>query len=153
MPRGITHIYTQEHWQLSFISDPLRFFRALPMIAPFGTFILVDGNRRAPEFRQFLRKYAPQRPIEYLTGNKIWTEQIQFTESFAKGFEEFQYNNHGKARFDHLSGFSASKRMLFWFHDAFTGGDLAVASSVSKARLQKFCLELGPLYKRQKPIC
>jgi len=150
---GITHLYTQEHWQVSFINDPQRFFHALPIVAPFGTVILFDGNRPAREFRQFLGEYAPKKRIEYLTHNKVWTEQIQFTESFAKDFEEFQFNNHKKARFDHLAGFSVSKRMLFWFHDAFSGGELAIARSVSKARLQHFCLELGPHYLRQKPIC
>jgi hypothetical protein len=150
--RPYCHIYTEKHWQISYIKDSVRFFKALPIIAPFGSILSFEGHDSAPTFQRFLRAYSVKTRIDAFASHPGWNEQIHFADTFAKDFADFLFNHPkgfyhpGKWKFTHVHGFSASGKMLFWFHDAFTGGFLALNQDMSAARVRRFCSKLGPEY-------
>jgi hypothetical protein len=151
--KQIVHIYTQQHWLVSYVLHPVRFFASLPIIVPLGSVLSFEGYKPARMFREFLRTYAPETRVQYLTDQRVWTEQVRLTDSFAEAFAAFSYETPREAKFSHLHGFSKTGRMLFWFHDAFEYGDLAVARTVSASRLRRFCSALGPQFALREPIC
>jgi len=151
--KQIVHLYARQHWQVSYVNDAARFFWSLSTIVPYGSILSFEGYEPARKFRLFLRAHAAEKPVEYLTDDRVWIEQVRFTSAFAECFVSFQHDHFKSVKFEHLHGFSKTNQMLFWFHDAFTGGDLALARTISASRLRRFCLKLGPQYFRKGPIC
>jgi len=165
--RTTVHIYCRRHWLVSWVNDPLRFFQSLQMIVPWGTILCFEGYHEAldPEevsgwaretrqFRKFLRSFATKRRINLLPDSKgAWSEQIEFKKSFAESYQRFIREHFRGQRFAHLAAYSRKGEMLFWFHDAFTGGDLAIHSGLRASRLRGFCAQLGPQFQVTAATC
>ena len=142
----IRHIYTEHHWRITWITDVERFFKALRLIVPYGAILYFEGHKAATSLSRVLQKHRSVRSPRKIAGKRpLLSQHVIFTQEFVDDFVRFLFDSPRRNRFDHVHCY-ANDKMLFWFHDALSGGDLVVSRDVKEENISAFCRELGPQY-------
>ena len=135
---------------VEWITSSRFFMKALRSIMPADSIIYLESYAECSEFLPFVagHRCAPdlvERVFEGCTAPRpTWTEHLNFGEPLIASIEEFfcQWNfpyTH------HVHGYHRGK-LIFWFHDAFRGGDLQISPEYSEGQIERFCLELAPKF-------
>jgi hypothetical protein len=78
-------------------------------------------------------------------------QQSAFTPEFVARLERFFHEQPRDFLCDHLDCYCDGE-MMFWFHDAFAGGDMALNRKIKRASIQAFGRQLGPQCALEGPI-
>lgn len=141
------HIYNEPHWRITWLTDAERFFKALHLIVPYGSILYFEGHKPARAFSLMLGNHrSSSSPYEVIEEAPPLSQHAAYTERFVADFVTFLFEKPGHDRFDHVHCYGNDGHMIFWFHDALSGGDLVVSRGVTRESIQAFCMELGPQY-------
>jgi len=150
---GLLHLYSIDHWKIEYLTDRDRFFHSLHLLVPNNATLYFEGHQRALSFDRLLKRHpSSDSPHNYRAGSRPkLSRHAKYTSSLIKDILKFHRELWKVATFDHLHCYHQN-RMIFWFHDALTGGDMVINKSVKIGQIRAFCSAQGPQYSKEGPI-
>lgn len=112
---------------------------------PPGSVLYLESYSSRDEFLPFILQHrcsAEEREDVYEASPPVWTEHLRFGDSLVEAFECF-FDRWNFPYADHVHGYHEGE-LIFWFHDAFGGGEMHVNPKIDAARVQMFCTDLSP---------
>lgn len=135
----------QPRWTVEWITSARFFVPALLRIMPTGAVLYLESYAPREEFIPFIQQHRcdpAKREDVYEASPPCWTEHLQFDNSLVHAFERF-FHRWNSPYADHVHGYHQGE-LIFWFHDAFSGGDMHVSGKIDAERVQLFCADLAP---------
>jgi hypothetical protein len=135
-------------WVIEWITSPRFFVSALRNIMPKGSVVYLESYKARTEFLPFVQAYrcsAESRETVFegcSDPRPTWTEHLTFGDDLINAFEYF-FARWNFSYAEHVHGYHAGQ-LIFWFHDAFTGGDMHICSEVDANQVEAFCADLAP---------
>jgi hypothetical protein len=143
--------YEKRCWQVEQVLSPELFYHALPCILEEGAVIFFSSYGERDDSTEFLDNHlAPSHliePVELYASSEsaLWSAHCLYTQAMQKDLKTyFQAWNTPMA--DNIVCYHRGK-LLLWFHDALTGGDLQLADSFSKDQVARFCAAMSPPFE------
>ncbi len=76
----------------------------------------------------------------------MWIEHLLISNDLVSDLESY-YSEWYNTLADHIHCYR-NGQTLFWFHDAFTGGELQISTQISEERVARFCHAVAPTYRQ-----
>jgi hypothetical protein len=138
------------HWLVHYLECPRYFIESLPDLVGYGAVLYLESYEGRDEFRQYLARHRASPDTIEPVGDACtsirpaWVEHVIISADLVADIETYHSEwYHTPA--DHVHCYRDGK-LLFWFHDAFTGGDLQISPEISEERVSRFCRALAPRY-------
>ena len=144
-------VFTERHWRIEGVTDRTRFFSVIPKYLPENCILHFEGHRRIPALSEFLADYPVVVPPRKTFGRRPRLDHYVIASQGL--FEELVRLSHWKDKaslFDSLNCYHQGK-MLFYFHDAFTGGELLLHRSIRRTTVRSLCRDLSPSFAFSPP--
>ena len=146
--------YGQPHWLVSHLECSRYFVAALPDLVGFETTLYLESYEAREALRPCLARHrVPADSIEPIASagseHPVWAEHLRLSAELIADLELY-YAQWYHPLAEHIHGYQ-SGRTLFWFHDAFTGGDLQISPAISQERVARFCHAVAPRYHLVSP--
>ena len=143
--------YEKPHWEVSYLISFRFFLEALPELVGRGATLYLESYEDREEWLPYFQKHrATPETVESvaLAGSlqPTWVEHIALTDRFIAETEKFYLEWHSPMA-DHVHCYRDGK-LLFWFHDAFTGGNMRISPEIPEEKVARFCKALAPHYER-----
>jgi hypothetical protein len=139
--------YEEPCWVVEWITSGRFFAKALTQIMPPGAILYLESYDEDQGFRSFIEGHRcaeaeREKVFEAAAIPPVWTEHLNFGQPLVDSIEDF-YGVWNYNYAHHIHGYHRGK-LIFWFHDSFTGGDLLIAPHVAEENVRAFCLEMAP---------
>lgn len=88
-------------------------------------------------------------PVSAATPCALWIRHLRTSEKLISDIEAYHTKWYSKPA-EHIHCYRRGK-LLFWFHDAFTGGEMQISTSITQEQVARFCHDVGPRYTLAPP--
>jgi hypothetical protein len=142
--------HQEPHWEISYLTSSRYFLTSLPELVGSSTVLYLESYESREEWMPYLTKHrASSLVVEAVTlasaQKPTWIEHISLTDRFIEEAEKI-YLEWYSPMADHIHCYRDGK-LLFWFHDAFTGGPLQISREIPEEKISNFCRALAPRHK------
>ena len=141
--------YRRPHWLVSHLECSRYFVAALPDLVGYDTTLYLESYEARDELRPCLARHRVSantiEPVA-LSGSEhpVWTEHLRLSAELVADLELY-YAQWCYPLAEHIHSYR-SGHTLFWFHDAFTGGELQIAPDIPQERVARLCHAVAPRY-------
>jgi len=143
--------YERACCQVDHILSPVLFYQALPCVLEEASVIFLCSYMPRDESVAFLDKHlAPEHLIEpvalYASSEPAsWSAHCLYTQAMQKDLEAY-FADWNTPIADNIVCYRQGK-LLLWFHDAFTGGELLLSSDYDQNKIATFCTAMRPTFQ------
>ncbi|MEZ0276599.1 MAG: hypothetical protein ACAH88_16935 [Roseimicrobium sp.] len=142
--------YEQPCWKIDWITSGRFFAKAITHFMPPGAILYLESYDNDELFRSFVAGHrCPESEKEAIfepaSVPPVWTEHLTFGPPLLDSMEKF-YGAWNYNYAHHVHGYLRGK-LIFWFHDAFIGGELLISPEVSEENVRAFCADMAPKYE------
>lgn len=138
--------HDQQHWVVTYFECSRFFVAALPELVGDGAILYLESYKKRMELRSYLTPHrAPAsvvEPVSTGSADPLWIEHLSLSPEFVAAIESY-YTHWYQTLGEHLHCYRAGK-LLFWFHDAFTGGHLQISADIPEESVARFCRAMAP---------
>jgi hypothetical protein len=138
-------------WVIEGLRQPSAFFRHLPELLPPDSILYVEGTSIVPEVSSFYSSHRARNAVDVVRDTIAPVPDVHhfaFSPDVCADLGHFAETHPVAEMFDHIKAYRG-ERLLFTFHDAFSGW-LLVSECLPDDRVAQFCQALGVSRRRQE---